>query len=51
MKYCILLFYISYQKKIIYGPPPKNKFLAPLLGDWLLVIEKMILMVSLDENQ
>ena len=30
MKYCILLFYISYtqkKKKIIYGPP-KNKFLA-----------------------
>ena len=31
MKYYILLFYISYQKKkIIYGPP-KDKFLAPPL--------------------
>ena len=31
MKYCILLFYISYKKKkIIYGPP-KDKFLAPPL--------------------
>ena len=32
MKYYILLFYISYQKKkkIIYGPP-KDKFLAPSL--------------------
>ena len=33
MKYCILLFYISYtkiKKKIIYGPP-KDKFLTPQL--------------------
>ena len=34
MKYCILLFYISYiHKKIyIYMPPPKNTFLAPPLA-------------------
>ena len=34
MKYCILLFYISYPKKnIIYGPS-WDKFLAPPLHSW-----------------